>query len=113
MSDNAAILIRRRRATNLSIKRIRVLVDDGCCLELDAELLRRMRQLRKYRTELDALIAEARQKMKVGEGETVMEFPDGLEVVKLYDARSDCQHQSDESNLSGIRCVHCGGWFCF
>lgn len=32
---------------------------------------------------------------------------------KLYDADPDCEHELDPNSMSGIKCLHCGGWFCY
>jgi hypothetical protein len=36
-----------------------------------------------------------------------------LKTEDLWDADPDCKHERDENCWSGIRCKHCGGWFCF
>jgi hypothetical protein len=24
-----------------------------------------------------------------------------------------CEHELDQKNWSGVRCIHCGAWFCY
>lgn len=31
----------------------------------------------------------------------------------LYDARPSCKHKIEEKLSGGIKCVNCGGWFCY
>jgi hypothetical protein len=32
---------------------------------------------------------------------------------ELYDADPECEHELDPDCYSGIRCLHCKGWFCY
>lgn len=32
---------------------------------------------------------------------------------ELYNADPNCEHELDERCISGIRCKHCNGWFCY
>lgn len=31
----------------------------------------------------------------------------------LWDADPECEHELDPNCWSGIRCLHCSGWFCY
>lgn len=31
----------------------------------------------------------------------------------LYNARPDCKHQVQAQLSGGIRCIKCGGWYCY
>ena len=33
--------------------------------------------------------------------------------VELWDADPDCKHEYDKNLWSGVRCLKCGGWFCY
>jgi hypothetical protein len=33
--------------------------------------------------------------------------------TELYDADPTCDHVLDPNCWSGIRCLKCGGWFCY
>lgn len=35
------------------------------------------------------------------------------EIGELYDADPTCWHELDPDCSSGIKCIKCGGWFCF
>jgi hypothetical protein len=30
----------------------------------------------------------------------------------LYDADDECEHEYDD-RYSGVKCIKCGGWFCY
>jgi len=32
---------------------------------------------------------------------------------ELYDADPNCEHKIEAQFSGGIKCVKCGGWFCF
>jgi hypothetical protein len=37
----------------------------------------------------------------------------GQNEIFLYDADPYCMHKLDPYQYSGIKCLLCGGWFCF
>ena len=36
----------------------------------------------------------------------------GIEDI-LWDARPSCQHKIQAQLSGGVKCVNCGGWFCY
>ncbi|MEW5569658.1 hypothetical protein [Rossellomorea marisflavi] len=32
--------------------------------------------------------------------------------TELWNADEDCEHELNPNCWSGVRCLHCGGWYC-
>lgn len=43
-----------------------------------------------------------------------IEFTDKEDITWiLWQADPDCKHELDPKSWSGIKCLHCSGWFCY
>lgn len=48
-----------------------------------------------------------------------LSFPDGYKYGQfdfedeLFNADPNCKHYVVAQNRGGIKCIHCGGWFCY
>lgn len=50
----------------------------------------------------------------VREGTTTVKTESGETFeTTLWQYDPDCEHLLDPHNWSGMKCLHCGGWFCY
>ncbi len=45
--------------------------------------------------------------------ENYLKLPKKVYTGELYNADPNCEHELDENCMSGIKCKHCPGWFCY